>query len=109
MLSSGLAIWSLYPANSGQRGNYGYTVASFFNASNHSLHHSDDYLYSMTKYGIEDMIGKKYPNNMPVYEGKRSDAQILVALPYIKNICPKRVWRQYDQINARANATNKDH
>jgi len=29
----------------------------------------------MTKYGIEDMIGKTYPNNMPAYKGKLTDGR----------------------------------
>jgi len=56
----------------------------------------------MTKYGIEEMIGKTYPNNMPAYEDKLTDVEILAALSYIKSTWPSRIQRQHDQINARA-------
>ena len=38
----------------------------------------------MTKYGIEEMIGKPYPNNMPAYEDKLTDEEILAVPSYIK-------------------------
>tara|TARA_Y100000991_G_C21748350_1_gene253561 strand:+ start:335 stop:442 length:108 start_codon:yes stop_codon:yes gene_type:complete len=34
----------------------------------------------MTKSGIESMIGKSYLNNMPAYEDKFTDEEILAAL-----------------------------
>ena len=95
-------------ANWRQRDANGYMLAPPHNESGHTWHHSDEYLFSMTKYGIENMIGKKYPNNMPVYEGQLSDEQIIEALSYIKSTWPRRIQRQHDQINARANAHNKD-
>ena len=95
-------------ANWRQRDPNGYMVAPPHNESGHSWHHSDDYLFSMTKYGIEKMIGKKYLNNMPIYEGQLSDAKIIAALSYIKSTWPRRVQRQHDQINISANAQNKD-
>jgi mono/diheme cytochrome c family protein len=58
----------------------------------------------MTKYGIEKMIGKPYPNNMPAYEDKLTDEEILAVLSYIKSTWSGRTQRQHDQINARAKA-----
>ena len=58
----------------------------------------------MTKYGIEKMIGKSYPNNMPAYEDKLTDEEILAALSYIKSTWSEPIQRQHDQINARAKA-----
>jgi mono/diheme cytochrome c family protein len=95
-------------ANWRQRDANGYMLAPPHNESGHSWHHSDDYLFSMTKYGIEKMIGKKYPNNMPVYEGQLSDEQIIAALSYIKSTWSRRIQRQHDQINTRANAHKKE-
>ena len=62
----------------------------------------------MTKYGIEKMIGKTYPNNMPAYEDELSDHEIIAVLSFIKSTWPERVQQQHDQINARANAHPKD-
>ena len=58
----------------------------------------------MTKYGIEEMIGKSYPNNMPAYEDKLTDEEILAVLSYIKSTWSGRIQRQHDQINARTKA-----
>jgi mono/diheme cytochrome c family protein len=58
----------------------------------------------MTKNGIEKMIGKPYLNNMPAYEDKLNDEEILAALCYIKSTWSGRIQRQHDQINARARA-----
>ena len=57
----------------------------------HTWHHPDELLYNMTKYGFEEMLGKKYPNNMPVYEDILSDGELLAVLGYIKSTWPKRI------------------
>lgn len=82
----------------------GYLPAPPHNIDGHTWHHPDSYLFSMTKYGIEKMIGKKYPNNMPAYEGKLSDAEIIAVLSYIKNTWPKRIQQQHDRMNMQANS-----
>ena len=43
----------------------------------------------MTKYGIEKMIGKTYPNNMPAYDGELPDEEIIAALSFIKSTWSK--------------------
>ena len=82
----------------------GYLPAPPHDKTGHTWHHPDDYLFSMTKYGIEKMIGKKYPNNMPVYEAQLTDGQIIAVLSYIKSTWPRPIQRQHDQINVRAKA-----
>ena len=89
-------------ANWRQRDADGYLLAPPHDETGHTWHHPDSYLFLMTKYGIEEMIGKTYPNNMPAYEDKLTDAEILAALSYIKSTWPSRIQRQHDQINARA-------
>ena len=69
----------------------------------HTWHHSDAQLFAMTKYGIEKIIGRAYPNNMPAYEDLLSDEEIIAALSYIKSTWPEPVRRQHDEINARTN------
>ena len=85
-----------------QRDAEGYLPAPPHSKDGHTWHHPDSYLFSMTKYGIEKMINEKYPNNMPVYENKLSDDEIIAALSFIKSTWPKRIQRQHDQLNARA-------
>ena len=91
-------------ANWQQRDADGYLPAPPHDETGHTWHHPDSYLFLMTKYGIEAMIGKTYPNNMPAYKDKLNDEEILAALSYIKSTWSSRIQRQHDQINARAKA-----
>ena len=90
-----------------QRDSNGYLPAPPHDESGHTWHHSDQYLFLMTKYGIEKIIGKKYQNNMPAYEGILSDDEIIAVLSYIKSMWPKSIREKHDQINARASSFNK--
>ena len=65
----------------------------------HTWHHSDKYLFMITKYCIEDIIGQNYPNNMPAYKDILSDKEIISVLSYIKSTWPNKVKRIHDQIN----------
>ncbi len=67
----------------------------------HTWHHSDKYLFMITKYGIENIIGQKYPNNMPAYKDILSDKEIISVLSYIKSTWPNKVKKIHDQINDR--------
>jgi len=67
----------------------------------HTWHHSDKYLFMITKYGIEDIIGQKYPNNMPAYKNILSDKEIISVLSYIKSTWPNKIKKIHDQINDR--------
>jgi len=87
-----------------QRDADGYLLAPPHDETGHTWHHPDSYLFLMTKYGIESMIGKSYPNNMPAYEDKLTDEEILAVLSYIKSTWSGRIQRQHDQINARIKA-----
>ena len=91
-------------ANWRQRDVDGYLPAPPHDETGHTWHHSDSYLFLMTKYGIETMIGKSYPNNMPAYEDKLTDEEILAALSCTKGTWSGPIQRQHDQINARARA-----
>ena len=82
----------------------GYLPAPPHDETGHTWHHPDSYRFLMTKYGIEEMIGKSYPNNMPVFEDKLTDDEIIAALSYIKSTWSGRIQRKHDQINARTKA-----
>ena len=80
-------------------------AAAFFITSapaGHTWHHPDDYLFAVTKYGIEAMIKNTYPNNMPAYEDQLSDREIIAVLSYIKSQWPRKIQRQHDQISQRS-------
>lgn len=90
-------------ANWRQRDADGYLPAPPHDETGHTWHHPDSVLFLMTKYGIEEMIGETYPNNMPAYEDKLSDDEIIAVLSYIKSTWSGLIQHQHDQINARAN------
>ena len=77
----------------------GYMPAPPHDESGHTWHHPDDYLFLMTKYGLEEIIGQEYPNNMPAYNNLLSDQEIVAALSYIKSTWSIKVRLQHDQIN----------
>ena len=68
----------------------------------HTWHHPDRYLFMVTKYGIEDFIGEKYPNNMPAYKDILSDKEIIAVLSYIKSTWPTKIKEIHNKINSRS-------
>lgn len=82
--------------------NEGYMPAPPHNEEGHTWHHSDNYLFLITKYGIERIIGQKYPNNMPAYDGQLTDKEIVAVLSYIKSTWSERIQWAHDQINKQA-------
>ena len=77
----------------------GYMPAPPHDESGHTWHHPDEYLFLMTKYGLEEIIGQEYPNNMPAYNNLLSDQEIVAALSYIKSTWSIKVRLQHDKIN----------
>lgn len=68
----------------------------------HTWHHNDNYLFMITKYGVEEILGEKYPNNMPAYKEILSDKEIVAVLSYIKSTWSPKVQKIHDQINTRS-------
>ena len=77
----------------------GYMPAPPHDESGHTWHHPDEYLFLMTKYGLEEIIGQEYPNNMPAYNNVLSDREIVAALSFIKSTWSTRIRLQHDKIN----------
>ena len=77
----------------------GYMLAPPHDESGHTWHHSDEYLFLMTQYGLEEIIGHEYPNNMPAYNNVLSDKEIVAALSCIKSTWSTRIRQQHDKIN----------
>jgi len=77
----------------------GMRLAPPHDKSGHTWHHPDIMLFQITKYGLEAIIGRKYPNNMPVYDGVLSDEEILASLSYIKSTWPEDIKAVHDNIN----------
>ena len=68
----------------------------------HTWHHPDRYLFMVTKHGIEEFIGEKYPNNMPAYKDILSDEEIIAVLSYIKSTWPTKIKEIHNNINSRS-------
>tara|TARA_B100001750_G_C15310744_1_gene497127 strand:- start:27 stop:506 length:480 start_codon:yes stop_codon:yes gene_type:complete len=81
----------------------GYLPAPPHDETGHTWHHSDGYLFMITKFGLEKILDAPYPNNMPVYASLLSDEEIIAVLSYIKSQWPKTIQRQHDAINTKAN------
>ena len=77
----------------------GYMPAPPHDETGHTWHHSDEYLFLMTKYGLEEIIGQEYPNNMPAYKDVLSDKEILASLSFIKSTWSRKIKLQHDKIN----------
>ena len=77
----------------------GYMPAPPHDESGHTWHHPDEYLFLMTKYGLEEIIGQEYPNNMPAYKDILSDEEILASLSFIKSTWSREIKLQHDKIN----------
>ena len=56
----------------------------------HTWHHSDYYLFMVTKFGIKEIIKKSYPNNIPIYKNLLNDKEIISVLSYIKVLDQKK-------------------
>ena len=77
----------------------GYMPAPPHDESGHTWHHPDEYLFLITKYGLEEIIGQEYLNNMPAYNNVLSDREIVAALSFIKSTWTERIRLQLDKIN----------
>ena len=77
----------------------GYMPAPPHDQTGHTWHHNDQYLFNITKYGIEKSLQLNYPNNMPIYEDVLTDIEILASLSYIKSKWPEKIQKIHDEIN----------
>lgn len=83
----------------------GRMLAPPHNAEGHTWHHSDKYLFSVTKWGIEKTAGQQYPNDMPIFQNLLSDQEIIAVLSFIKSQWPAEIKERHDEVNLRANKT----
>lgn len=73
------------------------------NETGHTWHHPDAVLFDLTKVGPAKMIGDPtYQTDMPAYEDKLSDDDIIAVLSYIKSTWPKPIRDRHDRMNAEA-------
>ena len=85
-----------------KRDDEGYLPAPPHDETGHTWHHPDEYLFLMTKYGIEKIIGKKYLNKMPAYKDILTDKEIIAVLSFIKSKWPNQIQEIHNNINVRS-------
>lgn len=74
----------------------------------HTWHHSDQQLFDITKFGIARLMDlKDYKTDMPVYDGKLTDAEIIAALSYIKAQWPSEIRKRHDEMNKQRSESSK--
>jgi mono/diheme cytochrome c family protein len=54
----------------------------------HTWHHDDQVLFEVTKFGLAKHAPPGYQSDMPAFEGRLSDADIVAALTFIKSRWP---------------------
>ena len=70
----------------------------------HTWHHADQYLFDITKFGVQKYAGADYKSTMPAYADTLSDAEIIAVLSYIKSQWPDSVRSRHDGVNAQYEA-----
>lgn len=68
--------------------------------SGHTWHHSDQQLFTITKFGLQ-AIAPGYESDMPAFENTLSDDAIISILAYIKSTWPDRA-RAYQEDRSKA-------
>ena len=57
----------------------------------HTWHHGDDYLFEVTKWGTEAVVGGDYKSEMLGFADELDDADIWAVLAYIKSRWPAEI------------------
>ena len=70
-------------------------------ASGHTWHHTDELLFSLTKYGLAEAAGlKNYESNMPIYKDILTDDEIIAVMSFIKSTWPRQITDHHDRLDA---------
>lgn len=51
----------------------------------HTWHHSDEVLFNLTKFGLQNYVSTEYRSDMPAFNDVLSDEEIIAAIEYIKS------------------------
>ena len=79
----------------------GYLPAPPHDETGHTWHHTDKYLFEMTKYGLQAFVGDGYKTRMPMYKDILSDSEIIAVLSFIKSRWPEEVIQIHnEQVNS---------
>lgn len=81
----------------------GYLPAPPHDETGHTWHHSEQLLFDITKYGLQQFAGADYQTRMPAYQDVLSDDEIIAVLTYIKAQWPEEIRARHDLISSEAN------
>jgi len=70
-------------------------------ASGHSWHHPNEYLFAVTKHGMARFAPPDYKSAMPSYVGILSDAEIRAVIAFIQSNWPPEIRARQAAISAR--------
>lgn len=70
-------------------------------ASGHSWHHPNEYLFAVTKHGMARFAPPDYKSAMPSYVGILTDAEIRAVIAYIQSNWPPEIRARQAAIPAR--------
>lgn len=68
-------------------------------ASGHTWHHDDEYLFAVTKHGLARFAPPDYKSAMPSFVGTLSDADIRAVLAFIKSTWPDEIRKRQEALN----------
>ena len=69
--------------------------------SGHTWHHADQQLFALTKFGVAAFVEAGSQSDMPAYQDKLGDQEIIAVLSFIKSTWPAAIRRRHDQMTAR--------
>jgi mono/diheme cytochrome c family protein len=70
-------------------------------ATGHTWHHPDQYLFETTKYGWQRFAPPGYQSAMQGFQDVLSDTEIWAVLAYIKSHWPPTIRAQQERLNTR--------
>lgn len=68
-------------------------------ASGHTWHHDDEYLFAVTKHGLARFAPPDYKSAMPSFVGTLSDADIRAVLAFIKSTWPEEIRKRQEALS----------
>ncbi|RMF89852.1 MAG: hypothetical protein D6736_07680 [Nitrospinota bacterium] len=85
----------------------GHYPAPPHDATGHTWHHPDRYLFETVKYGWQRFAPPGYQSNMQGFQDRLTDAEIWAVLAFIKSRWPPAIQAQQEQVNRRAQAVQQ--
>ena len=96
--SATASAWKAKPGGGGET-RTGRSPRAPHDATGHTWHHPDDYLFEYTRRGGAALVPAEFRSNKPGFADALSDAEIWAALAFIKSRWPDAVRTRQDRLN----------